>query len=238
MGLRGSNFAATVVRGGRYMSTPATESHATHGIEHPTSPAPAPAPVAAAATPQVPRRRWWLWLLCIAAIAAAAVAGRPWVIETLNTVSTDDAYVNSHVTFVAARVSGQVATVLVDDNNRVRKDDLLVQLDSEPYQKIVNIKQAMVATAQADLIAAQDDVRGMVALARSNRFKLLHAMEDVRNQVALLRANVAGLETKRAVLVRAKADLERGRKLVDTGTITREEFDQRQEAAQVGEAQV
>jgi hypothetical protein len=33
-------------------------------------------------------------------------------------VSTDDAYVNSYVTFVASRVSGQVLRVLVDDNDR------------------------------------------------------------------------------------------------------------------------
>jgi membrane fusion protein (multidrug efflux system) len=53
---------------------------------------------------------------------------------TLNTVSTDDAYVNGHVTFVAPRVRGQVARVLVDDNYRVRKGDLLVELDKEPFR--------------------------------------------------------------------------------------------------------
>ena len=40
----------------------------------------------------------------------------PWVVTALNTVSTDDAYVNGHVTFVAPRVAGQVTKVLVDDN--------------------------------------------------------------------------------------------------------------------------
>jgi hypothetical protein len=48
-----------------------------------------------------------------------------------NTVSTDDAYVNGHVTLVASRVSGQVSRVLVDDNDRVKKGALLVQLDKE-----------------------------------------------------------------------------------------------------------
>ena len=52
----------------------------------------------------------------------------------LTTVSTDDAYVNGHVTFVAARVPGQVSRVLVDDNNRVHKGDVLVELDPEPYR--------------------------------------------------------------------------------------------------------
>src|SRR5215472_18352355 len=42
----------------------------------------------------------------------------PRVFHAWHTVSTDDAYVNSYVTFVASRVSGQVPRVLVDDNNR------------------------------------------------------------------------------------------------------------------------
>jgi membrane fusion protein (multidrug efflux system) len=65
-------------------------------------------------------------------LAAVLIFGVPWIRLALNTVSTDDAYVNGHVTFVAARVQGQVSRVLVDDNNRVRKGDLLVQLDKEP----------------------------------------------------------------------------------------------------------
>ena len=42
-------------------------------------------------------------------LAAVLVVGIPWILEALNTVSTDDAFVNGHVTFVAARVRGQVA---------------------------------------------------------------------------------------------------------------------------------
>ena len=72
----------------------------------------------------------------------------------LDTVSTDDAYVNGHVTYVAPRVAGQVSRVLVDDNDRVRKGDLLVQLDREPYQVQVDIKKAALVTAEADVKAA------------------------------------------------------------------------------------
>ena len=83
----------------------------------------------------------------------------------LNTISTDDAYVNGHVTFVAPRVPGQVAKVLVDDNYRVKKGDVLVQLDPEPYQIMVEIKQAAVAIAEADLVAATAQVHGFVGQA-------------------------------------------------------------------------
>jgi hypothetical protein len=55
-------------------------------------------------------------------LAIASVFGIPWIRLTLSTVSADAAYVNGHVTFVAACVSGQIAWVLVDDDNRVHSD--------------------------------------------------------------------------------------------------------------------
>ena len=42
-----------------------------------------------------------------AAVIAAAVFGIPWIRFVLSTVSTDDAFVNGHVTFVAPRVHGR-----------------------------------------------------------------------------------------------------------------------------------
>ena len=65
----------------------------------------------------------------LAAVVLAAIwkFGVPWIELTLNTVSTDDAYVNGHVTFVAARVSGQIVRVFVDDNNRVHEGQVLAQ---------------------------------------------------------------------------------------------------------------
>ena len=82
--------------------------------------------------------------------------------SAVNTVSTDDAYVSDYVTFVAPRVSGQVVRVLVEDNNRVHKGDVLMELDREPYQVQVDIAEAAVAAAKADLVAATAATRGAV----------------------------------------------------------------------------
>jgi membrane fusion protein, multidrug efflux system len=73
-------------------------------------------------------------LVAIFAVALLLFFGIPQLIRAFNTVSTDDAYVNGQVTFVAPRVSGQVARLLVEDNNRVRKGDVLLQLD--PISKL------------------------------------------------------------------------------------------------------
>src|SRR5215472_10919257 len=95
------------------------------------------------------KRRLMMGAAAVLGVAILAAFGIPWIRFMLTTVSTDDAYVNGHVTFVAARVPGQVAKVLVDDNYRVIKGDLLVELDREPYQVEVAVKKAAVDTAKA-----------------------------------------------------------------------------------------
>jgi membrane fusion protein (multidrug efflux system) len=162
----------------------------------------------------------------------------PWVSTALNTVSTDDAYVNGHVTLVAPRVPWQVAKVLVDDNNRVKKGDLLVQLDKEPYQVQVAIKKSAVTSAEADLVAANAQVRGQVAQARADRFNLQHAIEDVDTQIANLHAAVATLNKNKASLGLANANLARGEALAPSGAIGKEELDKRRETVKAEEAAV
>src|SRR6516165_7362857 len=174
------------------------------------------------------RRKILLGAMGVLVLAGALWFGIPWVQTTLDTVSTDDAYVNSHVTFVAARVKGQVSRVLVDDNYRVRKGDLLVQLDKEPFQIAVAIKKAAVDTATAELAVAKANVRGIEAEAMSRRRALEHAIEGVDDQVALLRARVAGVDKSKAELALAQVDFDRAAKLVVTNDTPKSEYDRRQ----------
>jgi membrane fusion protein, multidrug efflux system len=201
---------------------------------------PATSPPSAAPAGQ-PTHRWRKWLLLLGIIAGLVVAGYflyPAVETALNTVSTDDAYVNGHVTFVAPRVAGQVSRVLVDDNYRVKRGDLLVQLDKEPYQVQVAIRQADVGVAEADLVAAEAQMRGLEAIGGSQRWQLQSAMEQVNNQIATLRANVATYESKKASLALARANLKRGEELAPSGGISKEDLDVRRQTVKVDEATV
>jgi membrane fusion protein (multidrug efflux system) len=188
------------------------------------------------------RRITWRRMMLIgaagAAVIAALVFGIPWIRFTLSTVSTDDAFVNGHVTFVAARVHGQVSRVLVDDNNRVHKGDVLVELDKEPLRDAVAVKKAAVDTAQADLEAARAEVRGIEAQAMSRRWQLQQAVENVENQVALLHARVAALKKAEATVVLAQQEFERTSKLVVSEFATRELYDQRQADLSIARAGV
>ncbi|HUB15091.1 MAG TPA: HlyD family secretion protein [Acetobacteraceae bacterium] len=167
-------------------------------------------------------------VLGVAVVAVLVVFGVPWVEAMLNTVSTDDAYVNGHVTFVAPRVAGQIARVLVDDNNRVRKGELLAALDKEPYRVVVAEKQAAVDTATASLQTAIAASRAIEAEAMGQRWNLQHAVEGVDSQVALLHARVADIAKSKAALVLAQLQFDRAQQLVSKDDVPRSEYDQRQ----------
>jgi membrane fusion protein (multidrug efflux system) len=198
----------------------------------------APAPSTPAASAKKGGPRWALWIVALVVLVGGGIASVPYIKEAQNTVSTDDAYVNGHVTFVAPRVPGQVERVLVEDNMRVRKGTLLLQLDRKPYQVQVEIAQAAVDLAQTDLAVAESQARSMVGQARSSRFNMDRAIEDVHNQVALLHSKVAFLESQKANLVQAQNDYERSVPLLPAGAITEQELDHRKQAYLVVKAQV
>jgi len=213
-----------------------SEQSDTPGLSNAQPAASADASVAGAARPAqapagrkpVPKRRLLTGVLGAAVLAVLLVFGIPWVEAMLNTVSTDEAFVNGHVTFVAPRVAGQISRVLVDDNNRVHKGDLLAGLDKEPYRVAVSEKQAAVDTAKADLRAATAAARAIEAEAMSRRWDLQHAVQDVDNQVALLHARVAAVAKSRAALTLAQVQFDRAKQLVARADVPREVYDQRQ----------
>jgi membrane fusion protein, multidrug efflux system len=179
----------------------------------------------------------WIWIMGGVLIVLALTKAVPYVINAFRTVSTDDAYVNGHVTFVAPRISGQVVHVLVDDNNRVQRGNLLVQLDKEPYRVQVDIAKSALEVAKADLVATQAKVRGLAGLARSQRFELAQAIEDLHNQVAELHAKVAALQAANATLVKTQADYQRELQLLKNQVIPQQVFDSYLESYSVAKAQ-
>jgi membrane fusion protein (multidrug efflux system) len=173
------------------------------------------------------------------ALAAGVYFLIPWVLTALNTISTDDAYVNGHVTFVAPRVKGQVVRVLVDDNYRVKKGAILVQLDKQPYQVEVDRKKAALDIAQSKLVQTRASVKATAAKARAQRNKMVDAIQQVRSQIQGLQADVATLTRYQAALENARKEYTRVEHLLQRGSAaSREEFDQRRAAWLEAEANV
>ncbi len=139
-------------------------------VEHDTKSSPITSP---SGRQSMRRRRLLLGVLAAVVLVVVCVLGIPWIRLILNTVSTDDAYVNGHVTFVAPRVSGQISRVLVDDNYRVRKGELLAELDKEPFQIAVCSEKSGGRYRRARTCRRpKPTARGIEAEARSRRWKL------------------------------------------------------------------
>ena len=133
-------------------------------------------------------------------------------------VSTDDAYVNGHVTYVAPRVTGVVDEVLVDDNQYVEAGALLVRLDDEPYRWSVEQRRAALARARltvdqqtaalqqarAELDQARAQARAQLAGLQGSWYLLSTVQDLVRYQIASLRANAATLKLQQANLTLAQ----------------------------------
>jgi membrane fusion protein, multidrug efflux system len=124
-------------------------------------------------------------------------------------VWTDDAYVMVHYATIAPRISGQVATVSVDDNDTVGAGEVLATLDSRD-------NQTAVASAEA-------------ALAR-DAAQLAEVSASVARQPSIIEEQQSAVASARATLAFAQANARRYGNLVVTGAGTLQEH-QRADAA-------
>ena len=93
------------------------------------------------------RKRWIIISLVVAGVALGLIFGVPEAIYAWNHVSTDDAIVNSHITYISSRVSGS-REVLVDDNQYVEAGTPMIRIDRVPYQLAVEQRTAELGRAK------------------------------------------------------------------------------------------
>src|SRR5215470_8592694 len=125
-----------------------------------------------------------LAILVIAAAIAVLFALRwdSWVGARVDQ-TTDDAYVRGDLTPLSAKVEGYVRRVPVNDFERVKAGELLVEIVDDDYK-------ARVAQAEADVAAAEA------------------AIENIKSRKAQQRAEIVDAE---AAIVATQADVERSR---------------------------
>jgi membrane fusion protein, multidrug efflux system len=160
--------------------------------------------------PQAPAAdaaRWgWMWPLVrlMVVIASGFVAwgvAENWDRWTgaLRYASTDDAYMTGDLTPLAAKISGYVSKLAVNDFQMVRKGDLLVEIEPSDYRAQLDQAEANLGAAQATLanLANQKDVqRALVRQARATieatTADLLRYHLEAERQRALGRDRLAG----------------------------------------------
>ena len=146
---------------------------------------------------------------------------------TANQESTDDAQVEADVVPLGSRVSGQVLHVLVQDNQEVKKDQLLVELDPADYIARQNQAQAELDTAKAQAAAADAQVMVVEANARggysSAKAMVSSSSVAVSSADAQIAAAKAALQRAEADARKADADLKRAVELRSANAGTQEQ---------------
>jgi membrane fusion protein (multidrug efflux system) len=80
--------------------------------------------------------------ILIIVLVLVAVAGIWYLIKSFNIVSTDDAYIEGRVYTIAPKIPGTVKVVNVSDNQKVKKNELLLEIDPADYELQVREAQA------------------------------------------------------------------------------------------------
>ncbi|GEN05548.1 membrane fusion protein, multidrug efflux system [Myxococcus fulvus] len=180
--------------------------------------------------PAAPRSRAKRVLPALLGIALLGGAAR-WVL-TRGEESTDDAQVEGRIANVSPRIAGQVARVLVSDNQQVKAGDVLVELDATDLEAKLEVARADVSSAEAQSANAQAQLALTEVNAGAN---LRQARGGVVQASSGISSSKAALDQARADVVAAEArfkladtDLTRVKTLKAEGAVTQADLDTRQ----------
>lgn len=182
-------------------------------------------------------RRVFFGLLGIVAV----VVGVTYAL-TYGRESTDDAQVEGRILSVSSRIQGQVAKVLVVDNQLVEEGTPLVQLDPTDYQVRLDAAKADLAAAQAqrDNAQANLDLTEKTASANLRQAKggLAQAASGVSTSAAAVVQSQADIDSAEARVKLAQTELTRVKSLQSTGALSQAELDKAQAASDQANAQL
>src|SRR5262245_8627649 len=196
------------------------------------------------------KRKLLLTLGCLVGLATLSYGIYAWY-NAITYVSTDDAYVEGTISPVSAKVAGHVVELLVQDNQVVKKGDLLMRVDPRDFQAKREQARAAVATAEANLRAARSEVpltrEGTHAQIEQARASVQVAMVGVksaesrarvearRSATDAMRADIAGAQS---TYRQAGRELERVKSLLKSDLVARREYDQAEAAYETAGATV
>jgi membrane fusion protein (multidrug efflux system) len=168
--------------------------------------------------------------LILGLVAVAVVAGGSfWYVTHHGLENTDNAQIDGDVTSVPARVGGVVTKIAFTENQRVKAGDLLAEIDPAPAQ-------ARLAEAEANVLAAQAQADAADATARVSETNavgdksvadasLVTAAVGAASTWDQINEAAAQLTSAQTSLAQAQVDHDRAQRLLDTGAISKAEFD-------------
>ncbi|PYM97484.1 MAG: HlyD family secretion protein [Candidatus Rokuibacteriota bacterium] len=188
------------------------------------------------------RRAIALALLAVVVVVIGAYGVRVWRYWDRH-ISTDDAFVEAHISPVSARVRGTVVEVLARDNEEVPAGAALVRLDPRDLEMKAHQARAALATAASNLRTAaagvpmtDESTRSQVALAEATAAGAALGIDGVRRVIderrsrllarrAAVQAATADVAARQADFDRAGLDRGRMQELLGRELVSRQEFD-------------
>jgi membrane fusion protein (multidrug efflux system) len=201
------------------------------------------------------KRKLLLSLGCLVGLATLSYGGYAWY-SAITYVSTDDAYVEGTISPVSAKVAGHIVELLVQDNQVVRRGDLLMRVDPRDFQAKREQASAAVATAEANLRAARAELpltrEGTHAQIEQARAALQVSMVGVKSAESAVDESRARLEARRSATDAMRAEiagaqstyrqagreLERVKSLLKNDLVARRDYDQAEAAYETAGATV
>lgn len=141
--------------------------------------------------------------LAVFSIVALA-AGVLFFIYSVTYVSTDDAYIESHSVKISSKVPGNAIKLYFDDNQKVQKGQLLLQIDTDDYK--VRNEQAT---------AAVEGAKAQISVAEKQILQSKANLEQINAEINSIKAEYS----------LAEADLGRYAKLYETNAASKQDLD-------------
>ena len=152
-----------------------------------------------------------------------------WYWRSTFTEDTDDAQVDGNIYQVSSRIAGQVTHVYVQDETKVNKGDLILEIDPRDEQVALEQAQAALVAAQADYSQANVNVPitsvNTSTLLNNTNTGVLSSESSVVQAQKQAAAAAARVEQAQAQAIKAAKDVERYTPLVEKDVISRQQYD-------------
>jgi membrane fusion protein (multidrug efflux system) len=143
--------------------------------------------------PRQKRPKGRIALFAIALVAAGALS--PFVWNYLQSYeSTDDAQIDGHIDPLSSRIDGTVIAVHAEDDDRVKKGDLIVEIDPRDYQVAVEQANAKLDLARAQVASSRQEYSAALATVREDEASNFKAQRDSQRYSSLFAEKVVALE--------------------------------------------
>src|ERR1700754_2871711 len=127
--------------------------------------------------------------LLFALLPVALAVGAYFYVTGGAVMSTDNAYVQADMVGLSTDVAGIVTQVLVHDNQKVARGDLLFKLDPLQFQLALDRAEAQIGNTSNDLVALQASYRNMQAQVEQAQKDADFNMVNFKRQEQLLANN-------------------------------------------------